>query len=105
VQAFAVALALYPDTAGLGGASLVSNELAKKFGFKVTIGGAGVFNFGSNGAAFGVPFAASTPANAGVFSSTTIGADDDVDGFGWTRKRLPATATAASQVPQLAAHA
>src|SRR5207248_972046 len=54
VQAFAVALGLYADTSSLGGASLITNGLAAKFGFKVTTGGAGTFNVGSNGAAFGV---------------------------------------------------
>ncbi|HVS70156.1 MAG TPA: SdrD B-like domain-containing protein [Phycisphaerae bacterium] len=55
VQTFAVALGLYADTTGLGGASLVSNGLASQFGFVVTPGGAGMYNIGSNGAAFGVP--------------------------------------------------
>lgn len=54
VQAFAVALGLYADTTGLGGASLIANGLANQFGFVVTPGGAGTFNVGNNGAAFGV---------------------------------------------------
>lgn len=54
VQAFAVALGLYADTTSLGGQSLLDNGLAAKYGFVVTAGGAGTFNIGGNGAAFGV---------------------------------------------------
>lgn len=54
VQAFAVALGLYADTTSLGGQSLLDDGLAAKYGFVVTTGGAGTFNVGSNGAAFGV---------------------------------------------------
>jgi hypothetical protein len=54
VQAFAVALGIYSDTTSLGGASLISNGLAAKYGFNVTAAGAGSYNVGSNGAAFGV---------------------------------------------------
>src|SRR5205814_7403084 len=54
VQAFAVALGLYADTTSLGGQSLLNNGLAAQYGFVVTAGGAGTFNVGGNGAAFGV---------------------------------------------------
>ena len=54
VQAFAVALGMYSTTSGLGGASLVSNGLAAKYGFKVSaVGGyGGTYAIGSNGPAF-----------------------------------------------------
>jgi hypothetical protein len=65
VQAFAVALGLYADTTGLGGASLIANGLASQFGFVVTPTGAGTFNIGNNGAPFGV-------ANNSNISVTTI---------------------------------
>jgi len=54
VQAFANALGLYADTTSLGGQSLLNNGLAAQFGFVVTTSGAGSFNIGSNGVAFGV---------------------------------------------------
>ena len=54
VQAFAVALGLYADTTSLGGQSLLDNGLAAQFGFVVTASGAGTFNVGNSGAAFGV---------------------------------------------------
>jgi hypothetical protein len=52
VQAFAVALGVYADTASLG-----FNSTAAKYGFISVPGGGGnlTFNIGSNGAAFGVP--------------------------------------------------
>ena len=53
VQAFAVALGLYAATTSLGGQSLLSNGLAAQCGFVVTAGGAGTFNVGPNGSAFG----------------------------------------------------
>jgi hypothetical protein len=55
VQAFAVALGLYADTSTLGG------QAGAAYGFKVTATGAGTFNVGSNGAAFGVPNNTSVP--------------------------------------------
>lgn len=61
LQAFANALGLYADTTSLGGASIVANGLAAQFGFVVTASGAGTFNVGSNGAAFGVPNNTSLP--------------------------------------------
>jgi hypothetical protein len=56
LQAFAVALGIYADTTSLGGATLVSNGLAAKYGFTVSAPGgiAATFDVGSNGAAFGV---------------------------------------------------
>ena len=52
VQAFAVALGIYADTASLGG-----NSTAQGFGFSITSAGgsAATYNVGSNGSAFGVP--------------------------------------------------
>jgi hypothetical protein len=52
VQAFAVALGIYADTSGLG-----YDSTAAKYGFKAVPGGGGslTYNFGSSGAAFGVP--------------------------------------------------
>jgi hypothetical protein len=61
VQAFAVALGLYADTTSLGGASLISSGLAAKYGFVVTASGAGTFNVGNDGAAFGVANGTSLP--------------------------------------------
>ena len=54
VQAFAVALGMYSRTSSLGGASLVADGLAAKYGFKVTTGGraGATYAIGSNGAAF-----------------------------------------------------
>ncbi len=55
VQAFAVALGIYSTTSSLGGASLVSNKLAAKYGFHVTAAGSGndSVTIGSNSSAFG----------------------------------------------------
>jgi hypothetical protein len=61
VQAFAVALGLYADTASLGGQSLINNGMASTYGFVITSSGAGTFNVGTNGAAFGVPNNTSLP--------------------------------------------
>jgi hypothetical protein len=54
IQAFAVALGIYADTTSLGGASLIANGLAAKYGFNVTSAGGGnsTFNITGNEAAF-----------------------------------------------------
>jgi hypothetical protein len=56
LQAFAVALDVYFDTTSLGGATILDNGLAAKYGFSVTAsGGAGAtWNVRGAGAAFGV---------------------------------------------------
>ena len=72
VQAFAVALGLYADTTSLGGQSLINNGLATTYGFVVTAGGAGTFNVGSNGSAFG----ASNGTSLSVLNILTVANSD-----------------------------
>jgi hypothetical protein len=63
LQAFGVALDIYATTTSLGGASIVQNGLAAKYGFKVTAGGAGpaTYNVGTkNAPAFDIPSGQST---------------------------------------------
>jgi hypothetical protein len=55
LQAFAVALDVYFDTTSLGGATIVGDGLAAKYGFLVTKSGGGnaTWNIGGDGAALG----------------------------------------------------
>jgi hypothetical protein len=65
LQAFAIALDIYFDTTSLGGATIVVNGLAAKYGFKVSDNGGGyaTWNIGGDGGAFGVSNNSNLPLN------------------------------------------